>query len=310
MKRNAIIIGLLLLSAVASQAGGALSSLEQSQLTRINNAINAAARLYKRNDFGECGVELRKAQIIMERLAAHADEELLQALDPPYKRLQRARQLISEKGETLPAIKPLPTPAETQAAREAVRAAAKERAAKKAAAAEAAEDAEDAKQGAEDANTEKPDAVRTEDDEAVTEDGDESAPASAPDTDTGGGVSFSKQIAPILVGRCGRCHVEDSKGDFEMPTYAALMKGPESGPVIVAEKPDDSTLIQLVEDGEMPPRDGPIPAKDIKLLKDWVAQGAKYDGKKRTATLTSLVPAERRPESSRENRTNRARRQP
>jgi hypothetical protein len=305
MKRNAIIIGLLLFSVVASPAGGALTSLEQSQLTRINNAINAAARLYLRNDFRECGTELRKAQIIMEKLATRANDELLKALEAPHKRLQRAHQLVSEKGETLPAIKPLPTPAEAQAAREAARAAAKERAAKRAAAAAAAKDGTKAAEDAIDAAAEKTDTGQTTDEE--TEAPEESDTSPAPDTGTEDAVSFTKQVAPILVGRCGRCHVDDSKGDFEMPTYAALMKGPESGPVIVAKKPDDSTLIQLVEDGEMPPRDGPIPAKDVKLLKDWVAQGAKYDGKSRTTKLTSLVPAEGRPDSSRENRTSRTR---
>ena len=41
--RNAIIIGILLLSVVGSQAGGAMTSAEKSQLTRIKNTINAAA---------------------------------------------------------------------------------------------------------------------------------------------------------------------------------------------------------------------------------------------------------------------------
>lgn len=311
MKRIAMIAGcLLLFLAWGPRAGGALSPVERSQLTRIKNTINAAARYYKQDNFRECAMELRRAQKIIEKLAAHADAELLKAIEPSFRRLQRARQLVSEKGESLPAIKPLPTPAQARAAREKARAEAKAKAAARAEAAE--EKSADEEASADNSEAVDADPVEKVDNEATTR-GDETTDAQQQDEDASNqdasNVSFTKQVAPLLVRHCGRCHVRDSKGDFEMPTYAALMKGPENGPVIVAEQPDESSLIQLVEDGEMPPRGGPIPAKDIEILKAWVAQGAKFDGQDRTARLTTFLSAGGRPTDGGE-RTSRESRRP
>ena len=36
-----------------------------------------------------------------------------------------------------------------------------------------------------------------------------------------GAVSFTKQIAPFLVEKCGKCHVTAAKGTLSMATYAA-----------------------------------------------------------------------------------------
>ena len=111
MMRNATIIGILLFSVVGSQAAGAITSADKNQLTRIKNTINAAARYYKQDKFRECGNELRRAQKIIEIVAARADAELLKAIEPSFRRLKRAHQLVGERGESLPAINPLPTPA-------------------------------------------------------------------------------------------------------------------------------------------------------------------------------------------------------
>lgn len=300
--RNAITIGILLFSVLGSQTRGAITSAEKNQLTRIKNTINAAARYYKQDKFRECGNELRRAHKIIEKLAAQGDAELLKAIEPSFRRLKRAHQLVGERGESLPAINPLPTPAQAQVAREKAKEAAKARAAARARA--AGETA-----STEDADAVDADLVETVDDKETTR-AVVTAKTAQQDKGASDVVSFTKQVAPLLVRRCGRCHVRDSKGDFEMPTYAALMKGSENGLVIVAEKPDESTLIQLVEDGDMPPKGGPIPAKDIKVLKDWVAQGAKFDGTSQTAMLTSFVPAGSRPNAGRGNRASRERRRP
>jgi hypothetical protein len=103
-------------------------------------------------------------------------------------------------------------------------------------------------------------------------------------------VSFVKHVAPILLTQCGRCHIEDNKGELDFKTYATLIKGTPDGPVITAGKPDDSAFITLLEDGEMPPRGDPVDAKYIKVLRDWVAQGSTFEGADKDAMLTSMVP--------------------
>src|SRR5262245_50451264 len=41
----------------------------------------------------------------------------------------------------------------------------------------------------------------------------------------GTGVSFTKEVVPILVGRCNNCHIAQTRGGFSMANYNALMKG-------------------------------------------------------------------------------------
>ena len=83
-------------------------------------------------------------------------------------------------------------------------------------------------------------------------------------------MSFTKNVAPILVNRCGRCHVSDSKGDFNMGTFAALMKGPPEGVVIFAGDTVGSRLIETIETGDMPRGGGKVTPDELKLLKEWI----------------------------------------
>ncbi len=97
-------------------------------------------------------------------------------------------------------------------------------------------------------------------------------------------VSFSKDVAPILVARCGNCHVRGRKGDFQMRSFAQLAS---SGKVSLGDS-KSSPLIQMVASGEMPPR-GDIPAAEVETLRKWVDSGAEFDGPDGSVTLTSLA---------------------
>ncbi len=101
-------------------------------------------------------------------------------------------------------------------------------------------------------------------------------------------ISFTREVAPILVQHCGRCHINGSKGNFSLATFAALMKGPPEGVVIFAGDLIGSRLIETIETGDMP-RGGKVPAADFQKLKDWVMQGAKFDGPSPQATLVSYA---------------------
>lgn len=104
-----------------------------------------------------------------------------------------------------------------------------------------------------------------------------------------GKISFRKQIAPIFLDNCGRCHVRDDKGDFSLETYAKLMKGGPGGKSIVRGKPNEGTLVKLITDGEMPKGKKTLDKVDIDLIRDWVSAGARFDGKVKTTELENLV---------------------
>ncbi len=92
------------------------------------------------------------------------------------------------------------------------------------------------------------------------------------------GISFTSVIQPILVGRCGQCHVSGSKGGFQMTSYETLMKGPSEGVVVFPGDVIASRLIETIETGDMPRGGGKVPANELVALKTWIAQGAKFDG--------------------------------
>lgn len=115
-------------------------------------------------------------------------------------------------------------------------------------------------------------------------------PGDAPATPaTPDGVSFTKQVAPILVSRCGGCHVRQMRGDFSMANYNNLMKGSKAGKVVFAGDPAGSALVELIEGKSMPPNGSGIPDAELATLKKWITEGAKFDGPDAGADLNSLA---------------------
>lgn len=90
---------------------------------------------------------------------------------------------------------------------------------------------------------------------------------------------FEKKIRPILVDNCYSCHSlgKRLRGGLSLETKEAVLKGGDTGPALIAGKPDDSLLIKAVRytDPElrMPPK-GKLPASAIADLEKWVAMGA------------------------------------
>ena len=104
---------------------------------------------------------------------------------------------------------------------------------------------------------------------------------------------FESRIRPILVNHCYECHSESSKklaAGLRLDSRAAILRGGDSGSVIVAGKPDESLLIQSVryESNEMPPNQK-LDAASIAALEKWVGWGAPWPDE---ATHDSLAPAE------------------
>ena len=106
--------------------------------------------------------------------------------------------------------------------------------------------------------------------------------------DPNAAVSFAAEIAPILNNHCGSCHVRRSQGQFTMATFNGLTVGVGGAPVIVPGKPQESRLIEAIEDGAMPPN-GTVPDAQLERLKQWIAEGAKFDGQDPNAPIVTLT---------------------
>ncbi len=117
-------------------------------------------------------------------------------------------------------------------------------------------------------------------------------PLPPPTTESGEAmVSFTTSIASVLNAKCGNCHVRRSRGNFSMASYQSLMSGLQGAPVVVPKKPDESYLIEVIESGDMPQGGQTVTDDQLKLLKQWIAQGARFDGDAADANLATLVGA-------------------
>jgi WD40 repeat protein/mono/diheme cytochrome c family protein len=107
-------------------------------------------------------------------------------------------------------------------------------------------------------------------------------------------VSFTKEIAPILVQRCVACHGSTKpKGNFNLSTFDAFAKGLSGDPVFVPGKPDESVLVEcLLPDASprMPYKEEPLAKEQIDLIARWIEQGARFDGPSTSAQLMSIIP--------------------
>src|SRR5262249_13649162 len=99
---------------------------------------------------------------------------------------------------------------------------------------------------------------------------------------------FEKHVQPILQQHCFKCHGEGKvRGGLRLTSLANALKGGDSGPALVLDKPETSRLLQAInfKDGlEMPP-DGKLPPEKIDVLTRWVKAGAPW-------SLTATKPTE------------------
>ena len=93
-------------------------------------------------------------------------------------------------------------------------------------------------------------------------------------------VSFYRQVRPILQRHCSGCHQPAKQGgNLQLISYELFHKGGETGPSFVPGKPDESEIIRQIsgEKPEMPLNSEPLAAKQIDVIRTWIAQGAKDD---------------------------------
>ncbi len=100
-------------------------------------------------------------------------------------------------------------------------------------------------------------------------------------------VSFTKSIAPVLIERCGNCHIRRSSGELSMATFESIQRGSRGVPLITPGNASASRIIEVIEDGSMPQGNQKVLPEELAMLKKWLDQGAKFDGASLTANIAA-----------------------
>ena len=97
-------------------------------------------------------------------------------------------------------------------------------------------------------------------------------------------MSFAQDVKPTLDQYCLECHQEGGAGHaasgLDMSTYEGLMKGTDSGPMVIAGDSLGSNLVVLMEGRADPsiamPHGGSdkVSQAQIDAIKAWIDQGA------------------------------------
>jgi mono/diheme cytochrome c family protein len=84
---------------------------------------------------------------------------------------------------------------------------------------------------------------------------------------------FERQVKPILAANCVRCHSgRKIKGGIDLSARDKLLLGGDSGPSVVAGKPADSLLVEVLGAGgkpHMPPKKQ-LPPAAIAVVSNWI----------------------------------------
>jgi hypothetical protein len=84
-------------------------------------------------------------------------------------------------------------------------------------------------------------------------------------------VAYASHVQPILETRCLNCHgAAKKKGGLDLSSIAAMLRGGDTGPAIVAGDPEKSPLWMRVDDGSMPPAGKTLTTAEKKTLQDWI----------------------------------------
>lgn len=109
-------------------------------------------------------------------------------------------------------------------------------------------------------------------------------------------VSFRQKIAPILVDNCLACHgPKKAEGGYRVDTFErSIAAGDSTSPGFTAKNLDASEAYRRIvstDKAERMPLEGdPLPAEQVALLKQWIEEGATFDGPDPKAALATIVP--------------------
>lgn len=107
--------------------------------------------------------------------------------------------------------------------------------------------------------------------------GDEGAPPPAA-TNVEAPLVYEDDVAPIFAAHCLECHGEEApEAGLNLSSAAGLLAGGESGPIVLAGRPEDSHLMEMIRDGAMPPdEDVRLSNDEIDRIRRWIAAGARF----------------------------------
>jgi len=91
---------------------------------------------------------------------------------------------------------------------------------------------------------------------------------------------FEEYIRPLFHTHCSECHGEEKQeSGLRIDHRASFFAGGESGPILSADKADESLMLEVIrydnEELQMPP-EHPLPTEAVALLTRWVEMGAPW----------------------------------
>ncbi|WP_197441283.1 c-type cytochrome domain-containing protein [Thalassoglobus neptunius] len=109
-------------------------------------------------------------------------------------------------------------------------------------------------------------------------------------------VSFTQDMAPWMANLCLNCHNSRNKsGGLSVETFFDLMKGGDSGEVIIPGDMENSRFFRLVgglELPRMPQGQGRITRQNYEDMKKWFAEGNTFDGADPRTNIRTYVRSE------------------
>ncbi len=106
-------------------------------------------------------------------------------------------------------------------------------------------------------------------------------------------VSFSLDVAPILIDNCNGCHFEaqNARNGLNMINFRQLIRGGDNGSPVVPRNSSESLIIKhlTATDGkrQMPPR-RKLADELIQKIVKWIDEGARFDGRALNMNLRNV----------------------
>ena len=92
---------------------------------------------------------------------------------------------------------------------------------------------------------------------------------------------FESRVRPLLSTKCQECHGDGiAEAGLRLDSRQALIRGADSGPVVVLGKAAESRLLAVVRHADniaMPP-EGKLSDDEISVLETWISAGAPWSG--------------------------------
>ncbi len=107
------------------------------------------------------------------------------------------------------------------------------------------------------------------------------------------GVSFTKDVAPLINEKCVNCHgAAMQSGNLRLDTFANWIKGGKSGPLLTVGNPQQSRILNRMATPDMnlrmPKNAAAIERDKLNTIATWVSQGAMFDGDNQDTPLSKL----------------------